>query len=199
MSALPNRLERTERRANERVKLDLFGRCLLPNGVEVPCQSIDVSPGDLAVTAMAAPALGERVIFYMDELGRLEGDCVRLFEGGFAVVLEASARRREKLLGQIEWLQEHHAFGIEDARQFKRFVPREQNSHLRMEDGRRYPVRIIDISLSGAAVALDVRPAIGAPVSLAGLQGSVVRHFSGGIALEFERPRSPQELDAVAS
>ena len=187
-------LDVPERRAHERVSVSLFGRALLPLGIEIPVQATDISPGDLAVCAAMSPEPGERVIVYLDEIGRVEGDCVRAFDGGFAMTLEASARRRERLSAQIAWVKANHEFGVENARKHDRYVPREQNSRLQLTDGRSYPVRIIDLSLSGAAIALDVCPAIGAVVELAGLEGRVVRHFDGGIAIEFERERKADDF-----
>ncbi|MEJ2057859.1 MAG: PilZ domain-containing protein [Desulfofustis sp.] len=54
-----------------------------------------------------------------------------------------------------------------------------------MEDGRVYQSKVIDLSLSGAAVELQVRPAIGTVMWLGNMKGRVVRHFDDGVALEF--------------
>ena len=183
-----------ERRAHERKRIDVFGRCLLSNGTELPCQTIDMSPGDVSLVCAAPPQLGERVIAYLDEFGRLEGDCARLFDGGFALVLEASAKQRQRIAAQIEWALEHHDLSGENKREYRRFVPREQNSRIALADGRRYPARIIDISLTGAAIALDVRPALGSVVKLAGMNGRVVRHFDGGVAIEFGQSQTLSAL-----
>ncbi|MGI9366699.1 MAG: PilZ domain-containing protein, partial [Rhizobiaceae bacterium] len=75
--------------------------------------------------------------------------------------------------------------GTLEKRQHGRIAPKNTNSELRLSDGRCYPIKIIDISLSGAAVAIDVKPAVGSQVWLAGMQGTVVRHFSEGVALQF--------------
>ena len=44
-----------------------------------------------------------------------------------------------------------------------------------------------DASRSGAAVATDQRPPIGALVTLGKVQGRVVRHLEEGFAIEFTR------------
>ena len=54
-----------------------------------------------------------------------------------------------------------------------------------LDDGRRYPCRIMDLSLSGAAIDIDIRPAIGTAVRLGNMRGRVVRHFLEGVAIEF--------------
>jgi c-di-GMP-binding flagellar brake protein YcgR len=69
-----------------------------------------------------------------------------------------------------------------------------RHSSILLEDGRRYNCKITDISLSGAAVEIDVRPALGTPVTLGRMRARVVRHFPDGIAVEFA---SVQEMLTV--
>ena len=55
--------------------------------------------------------------------------------------------------------------------------------------------RVIDISQSGAAIATDQRPEIGAPITIGKTTGRVVRHLDDGIAIEFTRLRQPDFLE----
>ena len=55
--------------------------------------------------------------------------------------------------------------------------------------------RLIDISQSGAAIATDQRPEIGAPITIGKTTGRVVRHLDDGIAIEFTRLRHPDFLE----
>lgn len=183
-----------DRRSHERVKVALFGRCLLPNGMELPCQITEISPGDLQMFSAHQPNEGERVIAYVDHLGRLEGDAVRVTEIGFAMEIEASTRKREKLAARIEWLSAHRHFGVEDARAHERMEPSNKNSVMTLGDGRTYPVEIIDISISGAAFTSPVKPALDTVVALAGMKGRVVRHFVEGLAIEFLSIREKRHL-----
>ncbi|MEO0546129.1 MAG: PilZ domain-containing protein [Pseudomonadota bacterium] len=186
----------TDRRGYERMPVALFGRCLLPNKLEIPCQAINISPGDAAVVAGHAPRIDETVIIYLDHVGRIEGPVTRLFDGGFAIRIEGTPRKREKIATTLEWLRNTDPFDPSDLRRHERLEPQNNNSVLELEDGRSYPINIIDISLSGAAVALDVRPAIGARVWLSGMKAVVVRHFDEGIALEFTAVQTRAGLGA---
>jgi hypothetical protein len=67
-------------------------------------------------------AIGERVIVYLDQLGRVEGLVARHTKNGFT-----------------------------------------------------HPVKLIDISLSGAALATEVQPPLGATVTIGQTSGTVVR------------------------
>ncbi|MGI9354716.1 MAG: PilZ domain-containing protein, partial [Rhizobiaceae bacterium] len=62
-----------ERRAQPRTDVEVFGRCLLASKLEIPCQTIDISPAGLGVAAKHSPSIGEPVIIYLDKLGRIEG------------------------------------------------------------------------------------------------------------------------------
>ena len=184
-----------ERRSFERTPVAIFGRCMFENKLEVPCQAINMSPGDIAVITATLPKVGEKMVIYLDNIGRLSGDVVRVFEGGFAMLIEGTPRKREKLSSQIAWLRENVKFGNSDLRRHERIVPRQKISEIRMNDGRVYPIEIIDISLSGAAIKSEVRPALDTPISLGGMQGRVVRHFAEGIAIEFTAMQTAQQLD----
>jgi c-di-GMP-binding flagellar brake protein YcgR len=93
-----------ERRRFQRVNVDLLGRYMLPDRREFPCQVVNMSPGGMAVIAPVSAQPGERVIAYVDHLGRLEGHVARLFQNGFAMTISATIRKRDKLAAQLTWL-----------------------------------------------------------------------------------------------
>jgi hypothetical protein len=64
-----------------------------------------------------------------------------------------------------------------------------------MPNGVNLTCRIIDMSQSGAGIATDQRPPIGALVTLGKMQGRVVRHLEVGFAIEFTRLQQPDFLD----
>ena len=47
------------------------------------------------------------------------------------------------------------------------------------------PCRIIDMSLGGAQVAVEIRPPIGTEVSIGRMSGRIVRHTEEGIGIQF--------------
>jgi CheY-like chemotaxis protein len=52
-------------------------------------------------------------------------------------------------------------------------------------NGKEYNCRVLDLSLSGAALEIAVRPAIGERIHVGRTQGRVVRHTNEGVAVEF--------------
>nr|WP_237477711.1 PilZ domain-containing protein [Lichenibacterium sp. 6Y81] len=179
-----------ERRRHQRVRVAVLGRYMLTNRQEFPCQTIDMSPGGVALIAPVRGAPKERVICYIDQIGRIEGTVARLFENGFALALNVPLLKREKLADQLTWLGNRHALGMPEDRRHERVPSRHPRSTLRMPDGRDYPVRLIDVSVSGAAFTAEVHPPVGTPVTLGNTPAHVVRGFSGGVAVEFARPYS---------
>lgn len=174
-----------ERRNFQRVRVKVYGRYMLEDRSEHPCQVIDMSPGDVAIRANRPGDLGEKVIVYLDHIGRIEGVVTRRFTDGFAMTIVASDRKRDKLAAQLTWLANRHELDLPEDRRHERVTPRNPVSMLQLEDGRQYRCRIIDLSLSGAAVEIEVKPAIGVAVVLGSMRGRVVRHFEDGIAIEF--------------
>jgi hypothetical protein len=183
-----------ENRRFQRVKVSILGRYMLADRREFPCQVIEMSPGDARVIAPVPGSVGERVIAYLDHIGRVEGSINRMIEGGFAVEFQASMRKRDKMAAQLTWLANKDVLNLPEDRRHERVVPDIRHSTISLEDGRRYNCKIIDISLSGAAVETDARPPMGTPVTLGRMRARVVRHFDDGIAVEFA---SVQEMLTV--
>ena len=194
--APPARNPQPDQRSFQRVAVNLSGRLMLTSHDEYDCTVIDMSPGDASFVCTARPRMGERIIAYVDHLGRIEGTVALLGDQGFAIQLNATDRKREKLAAQLTWIANKHELGLPEDRRHDRLTPRNTRTDLMLDDGRRYPCRIIDLSLSGAAVDIDVRPALGTPVQLGSMKGKVVRHFQEGVAIEFSSVQSREALTA---
>lgn len=169
----------------QRVRVSLLGRYMLEDRREFPCQVLEMSPGDAVVIAPVPGLVGEKVIAYLDNIGRVEGQILDTVEGGFVMNIEASPRKRDKMAAQLTWLANKDVLNLPEDRRHERVVPDNRHSTVVLDDGRRYNCKIIDISLSGAAIELSVRPAIGTPVTLGRMRAKVVRHFQDGVAVEF--------------
>ncbi len=178
----------------QRVRVSLLGRYMLTDRREFPCQVIEMSPGDAMIIAPISGMSGERVIAYIDHLGRIEGDITDVIDGGFKMDIVATSRKRDKMAAQLTWLANKDLLNLPEDRRHERVVPDNRHSTVVLDDGRRYNCKIIDISLSGAAIELAVRPAMGTPVTLGRMRARVVRHFGDGVAVEFV---SAQEMLTV--
>ncbi|MFY8038102.1 MAG: PilZ domain-containing protein [Bosea sp. (in: a-proteobacteria)] len=188
MSAAPKLASRPiERRRHTRVKVALLGRYMLSNRTEFPCQSVDMSVGGLAITAPVKGRIGERVIVYLEHIGRIEGDIARHTADGFGMTVIATSRKREKMAAQLTWLANRAALGLPEDRRHDRVQPKPTRIVLTLSDGTEVPVKMLDMSLSGAAFSADVKLIITDPVILGKTQAKVVRKFEGGYAVEFQK------------
>jgi len=188
LQAMPNSsasAARSEASIYQSVEISVLGRYMLSDRREFPCQVIEMSPGEAKVIAPVAGKVGERVIAYLDNLGRIEGLILNHIDGGFEMNLRASARKRDKLSAQLTWLANKDELNLAEDRRHDRVVPDVRHSKITLDDGRIYNCKIVDISLSGAAIDMEVRPAIGTPVTLGRMRGRIVRHFEFGIGVEF--------------
>ena len=184
-----------ERRRFQRVRVNLLGRYMLADRREYPCQVQDMSPGGMALIAPVAGKAGERVVAYVDHLGRLEGTIVRVYPTGFAMTIAATSRKRDKLAAQLTWLANRHILGLPEDRRHDRIVPRNPRATMVMPDGLSAVCRITDLSLSGAAASCETKPPVGALIWLGKTQGRVVRVTDDGFAVEFTRLQHPDFLE----
>jgi hypothetical protein len=176
-----------ERRRHQRVKVALSGRYMLADQREFSCKTQDMSPGGVALLGPETGNVGSRVVVYLDQIGRLEGTVARHLANGFALSLNVTAAKREKLAEQLTWLANRHILGVAEDRRHERIIPRIVRSTLKLDDGREYRAVIVDVSRSGVAVRCDIQPPIGDLATVGRTHGVVVRHFPGGVALEFSR------------
>ena len=183
-----------DRRRHRRVPVKVIGRFMRENKQEYPCQVINMSAGGMALLAPVGCDVDERIVAYLDNLGRIEGIVVRRFEGGFAVRILASLYKRERIANLLTWLVNQETLGLTEERRHERIVPRVDASKLILPDGAVHNCRVIDVSLSGASVACTVKPEIGTMVILGRMRGRVVRHHEQGLALQFAKLQDPDSL-----
>lgn len=181
-------------RTFQRVTVNMSGRLMLASREEYPCVASEMSPGDVLMECIGAPRVGERVIAYIDHLGRLEGQALKLIDSGFIMSITATDRKREKLAAQLTWLANRHELGLPEDRRHDRLSPRVTRAELRFEDDTRYSCRLVDLSLSGAAVDCEFRAPVGTPVFLNNMRGRIVRHFAEGVAIEFVTVQTRETL-----
>jgi c-di-GMP-binding flagellar brake protein YcgR len=183
-------LAKHERRRFQRVRVNVLGRFMLENRTEYPCQVADMSPGGAALMAPVQGRVGERVVAYIDHIGRIEGEITRLFDGGFAMTVNATARKRDKLAAQLTWLANRHVLNLPEDRRHERIVPKQPFSNVVLPDGREIRAKIIDVSLSGAALQLDHKPPVGTSITVGRMRARIVRHLEEGVAVEFAMVQS---------
>lgn len=177
--------ELDEKRAHVRAKLALTGRFMLEDGSESVCETVDVSPTGILLKAEKVASPGERVVAYIDQLGRLEGLVVRTMARGFAIALSCTPRKTEKLASKIEWLQHHSDTPGDERRDSPRIERDGVHLSLVTPDHHEHPVELVDVSKSGMAFLTDLPLEIGDSVEIGAQKAKVARLFPGGAAVAF--------------
>jgi hypothetical protein len=192
-----------ERRTDVRLIVNIPGRYMLSNKrnlkgdrCEFACRIVNVSLEAMALAAPVRGPIGERVIIYSEQLGRLHGPIVRLMKNGFVISVAASAQTREKLAAKLDWLaKQKNAPDLPDSRRHKRVVPKNPMATILLADGSLTSCLVIDFSDSGAAVSADLYPEIGTPLAVGKMVGRVVRRFAEGFAIEFADKASLADIE----
>lgn len=165
------------------------------NKQEYPCLIVDISAGGIAVQASDIVEIGEKIIIYSVNMGRVEGSVVRISADGFAMALSTSAYKREKIVNQLTWLVNKDKLSSLDDRQHNRFIPGKLTAKLTIADGSSHDCRIIDMSLGGAAILIEPLPGVGEKVILGLIPGRVVRHSDLITSIKFNEIQDPATLE----
>jgi len=174
----------------------VFGRFMLPDMSEYPCQISELTVDGAVFAANAVPEKNTQIVAYIDEVGRVEGLSGEPVQGGFRVVFSHTGQRKERFASRLAGRAGKNTTAGTDLRRHARFMPSDRQSHISLPDGRVYPCEIIDISLSGAAVKVDVMPSLGTHIMLGKMRGRIVRYVEAGIAIEFLKPLNTTQLSS---
>jgi len=179
----------------QKVPVRLFGRFMLESRQEYPCQTASMSPADVVLFAPVKPAFGERVVLYLNDLGRFVGVSDHQSETGFSLKFDLAVEKRDRVADRLIWFANREALRLADNRRHERFVPLMQRALLKLSDEREIIVKILDLSISGVAVATATRPPIGARVVIGSTPAVITRHFAEGFGAEFERQFAPGAIN----
>lgn len=177
----------------------LFGRFMLPDMSEHACQVNGISIDGATFITSHVPPTGQTIVAYLEEAGRIEATSAEPVDGGFRVTFSLTGARRDRLEQRLRWIAEkQQGNGSVEDRRHIRYEPKESRSQITMPDGREYYCEVLDISLSGAAVKVDVMPGLGTHVLLGKMRGRVVRYLENGVGIEFVKPLDQGQLGEQA-
>jgi hypothetical protein len=188
------------------VDIVMEGTYVLPNWYDpqgklrtFACRTTRVSPFRMMVDMPVVGKVGDNLISYFRDIGNFEGTISDTARGGVLLELEMTQAMRAKLADKLTWLEKKTSdpASISDARKTPRFVPKAALSTLTLADGAVHSCFVVDASLSGAAVATDIRPPIGTPLGVGACIGRVIRHTPDGFAVKFVKQQSRDELTGL--
>jgi len=92
-----NQVKQSNHRRDQRAQVTLRGRYMLEDGRECACRTAEISVEDIAIVGAIGGKIGERVVAYLDELGRVEGTIIQNFNECFMMKPSVSPIKRERL------------------------------------------------------------------------------------------------------
>lgn len=186
-------LDEAERRRHIRIEIPLKARFLTSDGKEHACLVANISAGGALLRTKHPPKKGERIVIYIDSVGRFEASVARSGKYSFAV---SYTGRREKFTRNADVLTEVVNSG--KRQHDRRIAPRiRHDSHalVTLANGEQKNCAILDISLTGAAIEIDPRPPLGSMLTLGRMAAKVVRRHEKGVGVLFTGPA--QRMDDV--
>lgn len=182
-----------DRRRFLRAPVMLRGRLIDQAEREQAFTTLNISPGG-ALIALAGfePLIGQDLVLYLDELGRIPCQTSRIAgENIYGVAFLVTPMKRERIAETLTFLLNARRLGLASSenRRVARF-PGGGEVQIRLDDGRTIEGEIIDFSLVGLAVkAGPVLPRLGQWVQCGHAFGRVARYIPDGFAVDFE-PRA---------
>jgi hypothetical protein len=158
------------------------------------CRLRMIATTSLRVAAPIIPQLGDMVTARFAEFGTLQGPATRRLEDGFEMALMMSDARtlehNERITNFTETLWTEKT----SRRSVERFLPKNPRTIIcRSQDEWPQPCLVIDYSGRSAAISAPFQPAIGELVTIGQLEGSVVRLFDIGFAVQFTETYSTSD------
>jgi hypothetical protein len=180
-----------ERRMHARIDMPLKARFLGDNGEERPCLVTNISAGGALLRSSAPPREGENIVLYIDQVGRFEGRVIRSAGAEFAIDYRGRRSKSKRTADALTVMLHNRAVGAD-----RRAAPRvrtDARAVVRLENGDMQPCSILDISLTGASIEIEPKPALGEVITLGKMSAKVVRRHEKGVGVVFSGPARKME------
>lgn len=174
-----------DKRRFRRILLAIHGRFLDSSSEEYSMVTQDISCAGAHVITPHRPDVGETVVLYLDELGRVAGTVVRHTQHGFGVVFHVTARKRDKIVDRLTWLWNKDALGLSDERAMQRYAAGGA-ALITLSDGRAVQCHVLDISATGAGLeAMTQAPLVGEVITIGTMKAEVMRSQGRQFGIRF--------------
>jgi hypothetical protein len=164
-----------------------------------PCETKLVTPELIRFSTPFPAVLDDRAFVYVESLGLMRGTISRAMGPTSEMDIEMSLNERSRLASRIIWADMQAGFKGVDLRRFPRFEPANPNSAFTLPDGTTLQCTIANISLTGAAVVSDLRPALNSSILLGQIHSEIRRHMDFGFSVEFCTIQDPARLEVLAT
>lgn len=177
-----------ERRAFPRLKSRINVRLLVNSSIDGQGVVLNFSASGAGIESDIDVAPGDRIVLHLEGGSRFEGVVARLFNGGFGVEFGMHESKRERLVNALETIGDDA--GEMTALPLKQRVATRIGGFrgktlCRTADGD-VECRLVDMSLSGAAIETDAPLKVGDAVMLGQTRGRIVRREGDIYGVQFD-------------
>jgi len=188
-----------DRRSNERPSVGVKGRIFFPDRqYDEDCIVVDLSPDGAGLRATFSAATGERLILYVDGLGRFEGKIIWRDRLRIGVQFKCSETKRARVADLIAAYLEFGSVSATAVRETSRVRGRAALHSFTRASGEKLACEIVDMALSGASLRTDERPDVGETILFGRTIALVVRHTACGIAVTFTGTSQPRLVASMS-
>lgn len=194
----------TERRRFKRVKTNCKVRFLVNRMEEVDGQACQLSAGAIHIASRQMQVRpGDHIIAYIQGVERFEGYAMAVRDKRFSMSVCLSPARRERLMETLT-AELACADGLLDRmdpkldrRNAKRRAAYNKTSTCTLPDGTSIICSVIDVSLSGLAIAIPPVLRLGEIVRVGRSLARVVRELEDGYGLEFVQAQVDDRISRI--
>lgn len=191
LQAMIDEAKRTaDKRRSRRIILPLKVRYISTDKEEHRGRVLNISSQGALIRALPGVHHGDRVLLYIDKLGRFSGEALRIERDGFAVKFNLKKERKQRLADKLIWLLNggENEFNRRRAQRIRQNKP----AIAVLQDASNRPCTILDISMTGASLAITPKPPIGDRITVGRMTAEVVRHHDRGVGVMFTTPAEEQ-------
>lgn len=155
----------------------------------------DISTQGISFRSAVVPEVGSVLTCSIRFVGTFEARVVAGSFNTFCVRLTASRGRIAEIIRTMMALAREQDHPSESGRRHRRITPRRRDVLVKLDDGHVLPGRLINVSVSGAALHLSRPVAVGTSLILGTTAGKVVRQIGDGVGVVFDAALDPARVD----
>lgn len=166
-------------------EIPLLGRFLKGTEDEYPCRLKSITPKTATILSPFPLITGEKIVCFIDRVGIVEGVVERCFEDGFVLGISLTPHGRSTLVSRLKKISEAGNFFQTFRSPKEKFVTFTTHGDAPTPSASFIQGRLQDLSLFGAFLITQDRPALGSEIYLRNIRCRVEEHDQDGIFFTF--------------
>lgn len=152
-----------------------------------------LSSSGIRFRSSTMPLVDEEITCSIRHVGQLNGRVVRSGSQAFLVRVLAKKHILDAVAREMRWLSAQQETRVVP-RAHPRITPTRTDVTIELVDGRVLPARLLDVSASGVAFAIDEPLEIGNLILIGRTWARIACHFENGVGAAFVTPLDPHEV-----